>query len=239
MLSTPPLPASAQPQTRPGWRNHLRNHLRARQRPSPGPGEPAPTPRHTWVEDLAAVCIGVALVSLGLTLYKGAGLLTGGVAGFAFLVHYLTGWPLGAVFFVLNLPFYALAARRLEPALLVKTIVGVALTSLLADLVPRLLTVSAVAPAYAGAMGGVLLGTGFLVLFRHRTSLGGFGILVLYLQDRFGWSAGKVQMAIDCCIVVCALFVVPPPAVAWSVLGALLLNLILAMNHRKDRYLGF
>ena len=185
-----------------------------------------------------ALCVGTILVSLALTLYQASGLLTGGLAGVAFLIHYATGWPLALVFWLLNIPFYWLAARRMGRGLLVKTILCVSMTSALTAVTPAMLTIEHIAPAYSAVASGVLLGMGFLVLFRHRASLGGLGSLVLYLQDRFGWPAGKVQMGFDASIVACAFFVMPASAVGWSVLGVVLLNLILIVNHRKDRYSG-
>ena len=50
--------------------------------------------------------------------------------------------------------------------------------------------------------------------------------------------AGAVQMGIDAIIVLGAIFVVTPDKVALSVLGAVMLNLVLALNHRSDRYVG-
>ena len=87
-------------------------------------------------------------------------------------------------------------------------------------------------------MGGFLVGAGLLMLFRHHASLGGINVLVLWLQQRFGWRAGAVQMGIDCLIVVAALAIVPPVLVAISVLGAVALNLVVAVNHKPGRYLG-
>jgi len=75
-----------------------------------------------------------------------------------------------------------------------------------------------------------------LVIFRHKMSLGGFNILVLYLQERFGIRAGKVQMALDCTIVVMSLFIVDVYLIGLSILGAVATNLILAMNHKPGRY---
>ena len=63
-------------------------------------------------------------------------------------------------------------------------------------------------------------------------------ILALYMQERFGFRAGTVQMAIDASIVLAAIFVVSPNKVLLSVLGAGMLNLVLAINHRADRYVG-
>jgi uncharacterized membrane-anchored protein YitT (DUF2179 family) len=87
-------------------------------------------------------------------------------------------------------------------------------------------------------MGGLLMGAGFLMLFRHRASLGGVGILALYLQESRGWRAGRVQMAIDCAIVAAAILTVEPMRVIWSLLGAVALNLILAVNHKPGRYVA-
>ena len=82
------------------------------------------------------------------------------------------------------------------------------------------------------------MGIGLLVLFRHRMSLGGIGILALYLQDRHGIRAGLFQLVVDGLILVAAFAVVAPTQVLLSVLGALAMNLIVAINHRPGRYIG-
>lgn len=194
--------------------------------------------RHTAFEDAQALVTGTLFIALGVALFKHAGLLTGGTAGLAFLLHYATGWSFGAVFFVLNLPFYWLAWRRMGAAFTVKTFVAVALLSVFTELQPWVIGFQALTPAYAAVMGGLLMGAGFLMLFRHRASLGGVGILALYLQDSRGWRAGKVQMAIDCAIVAAAFAIVNPQQVVYSVVGAVALNLILAINHKPGRYVA-
>lgn len=50
------------------------------------------------------------------------------------------------------------------------------------------------------------MGLGMLILFRHRSSLGGFNVLCLFIQDRFGISVGKSQMAIDGLILLASFF---------------------------------
>jgi len=87
-------------------------------------------------------------------------------------------------------------------------------------------------------MGGFLIGAGLLMLVRHHASLGGLNVLVLWLQQHHGWRAGAVQMGFDCLIVVAALAIVPLSLVAVSVLGAVALNLVVAVNHKPGRYQG-
>ncbi len=80
------------------------------------------------------------------------------------------------------------------------------------------------------------MGLGMLILFRHRSSLGGFNVLCLYIQDKFGVSVGKSQMAIDATILFASFFFVSPTTIVLSILGAFALNLVLAMNHKPHRY---
>jgi uncharacterized membrane-anchored protein YitT (DUF2179 family) len=194
--------------------------------------------RHTVFEDGQAILTAALFIALGVTMFSTAGLLTGGTAGLAFLIHYATGWRFGVVFFVINLPFVLLALRTLGLAFTVKTFCAIAALSLASELMPLVLRFDFLQPVYAGVMGGFLIGAGLLMLFRHKASLGGINILVLVLQERHGWRAGKVQMAIDCLIVLAALALVEPRLIAVSVLGAVALNLVVAVNHRPGRYLG-
>ena len=43
-------------------------------------------------EDAQALLTGTLFVAFGVVLFGHVGLLTGGTAGLAFLVHYATGW---------------------------------------------------------------------------------------------------------------------------------------------------
>lgn len=194
--------------------------------------------RHSIIEDAQGLAAGGMLATLGVMLLSGAGLLTGGTAGVAFLLHYATGFSFGAVFFAVNLPFYYLALKRFGLAFTLKTFAAVALTSVLTEMVPRYIGFSKLDPLVAAAFGGLLIGAGLLALFRHRASLGGFGILALYLQDRFGWRAGLVQLAFDGTVLVFSFFVASYYIIFCSVVGAVVLNLTLAINHRKDRYIA-
>jgi uncharacterized membrane-anchored protein YitT (DUF2179 family) len=197
-----------------------------------------PETRHTAFEDAQALVTASLFVALGIAMFAHAGLLTGGTAGLAFLIHYATGLRFGAVFFVLNLPFYFLAVRSMGWRFTLKTFCAVALLSVLTELMPAVLRFERLDPLYAAVMAGFLVGAGLLMFFRHQASLGGINVLVLYLQDRYGWRAGKVQMAIDCAIVLAAFGVVDVKRIALSVLGAVALNLVIAVNHRPGRYFG-
>lgn len=197
-----------------------------------------PALRHGRFEDAQALFTGSLFVSITLGLFAQAGLLTGSTAGLAFLLHYATGLPFGAIFFVINLPFYWFAWTRMGPEFTVKTFISVAMLALLVDIGPRFIHIDYLNPLYAAIAGGLLMGTGCLFLARHRSSLGGATIVSLYLQDRYGIRAGKVQMVIDCTVVLLALWVVPFERVAYSVLAAVVMSVFLWISHRPGRYAG-
>ena len=103
---------------------------------------------------------------------------------------------------------------------------------------PLAFKIDQINPAYAAVMGGLLAGVGLLILFRHRASLGGVNVLVLYLQERYGWRAGYVQLALDGTITAMSIPLISPSAIAMSLLGALVLNLTIAINHQPGRYVA-
>jgi len=209
--------------------------------PTPTPADaPAASPpaRHRPHEDLQALLTGTLFVALGVIMFRHAGLLTGGTAGLAFVLHYATGWNFSLLFVAVNLPFYGLAWRRMGPLFTLKTFASVGLLAAFVQWLPRWVAFEQLSTGFASVTGGLLMGAGMLMLFRHRASLGGFNVLVLYLQERFGWRAGRVQMVFDCAIVLAAMAVVDASQIAWSVLGAVMLNLTLAINHRPGRYMA-
>lgn len=199
-------------------------------------GEP---PRHSVFDDAQGLVTGVLLVALGLALLRQVGLVTGGTAGIALVLHYASGWGFGPLFFAVNLPFYWLAWKRLGARFTVKTFAAVSLLALLAEPLPRWLALGAVQPLFGTIAGGLLIGVGFVILFRHRASLGGLNVLVLWLQEKRGWRAGYVQLAIDVLILASAAAWVDLPRLGLSVLAAAAMNFALAINHRPDRYVAF
>lgn len=197
--------------------------------------EPA---RHTLFEDAQGLVFGTAMCAFGVLILTGAGLVTGQTAGAAVLISYLTGHSFGLVFFVINLPFYALAWWRIGRDFTIKTFLSVALISGLSEVMGDLVRVDPTHPAVAAGLFGMISGAGLLAIFRHRASLGGVGIMAYDLQERFGWRAGWVQLGFDLLLFGAALYVMAPDLVAWSLLGAGVLNAILAINHRRDRYVA-
>lgn len=200
--------------------------------------DPPIAEKHAVWEDALALPSGAFLMSFGLFLLSEIGGVSGGLAGVAILGSYWTGLSFGVIFFLINLPFYWLAVKRMGWVFTVKTLITVSLVSTLTAVHTLYLDVSSIAPLYAAIFAGLAIGVGMIMIFRHGASAGGFGILAAYLQERRGIRAGYVQGALDVVVVGASLALVPLDILASSILGAVLLNLVLAINHRPGRYFG-
>lgn len=208
--------------------------------PSTGPSlvfEAALT-RHTRIEDAVGILTGAFVASLGLHLLQSSGSVTGGTAGLALLLGYATGWAFPLVFAVVNLPFAALALWKKGVTFTIRTFASIGLVSLFTFAHDHLLIFERIDPIFGTLGGNLLAGVGLLILFRHRSSLGGVNIIALVLQERTGFSAGWTQMVFDVIIILLALLVLPWPAVLLSAAGAVVLSVVLVLNHRPGRYIG-
>lgn len=193
---------------------------------------------HTLLADAQGIVFGATMAATGVLILTSLGLVTGQTAGLAVVISYATGWSFGSVFFVVNLPFYWLGYRRMGLAFTLKTFAAVALLSVLSGWLPSVFVLDYLWVPLGAVLFGMITGSGLLALFRHGSSLGGVGILALYLQEKTGFKAGWTQLCFDVFVFLFAMSVIPMEKVLWSALGALVLNLVIAINHRRDWYVA-
>lgn len=216
---------------------------RAVARPSrPASGRVAPdlpvAPLHSHTDQVAGIVTGAFLASLGLFVLGAGGATTGGTAGLALLLTRAAGWSFQLVLLVVSLPFIVLAIRRKGWGFTSRSVAAIVLVSASSALHPLAFGVTGVDTVYAALVGNLLAGVGILVVFRHGASLGGFNVVALLCQERLGWRAGYVQMALDVTVVLAFATVGEWDVVLVSGAGAVVLNLVIAMNHRPGRYAG-
>lgn len=193
---------------------------------------------HSLIDDIQGISLGVFMAGIGVHLLTTLGFITGQTAGVAVILSYLTGYSFGLVFFLINIPFYLLAWRRLGPVFTIKSLISVTLLSIVTVIIPKGMVFSYLDPALGAVTFGAVTGVALLVLFRHNGSLGGLGVVALLIQDTTGFRAGWVQLIFDGIVFSVAFLLFPAWVVLYSLLGAVVLNLIIAINHRRDRYIA-
>lgn len=204
---------------------------------------PVPFPRpedvqHSALDDAQGLSLGVLLCSVGLTFLSHLGLVTGQTAGLALVISYLSGWSFGLVFFVVNLPFYWLAYRKLGLEFTLKSLGCVTALSLATEAMPLGFRIEEISPLLGSVIFGATTGLGLLAIFRHKGSLGGLGVVALLVQDATGFRAGYVQLLFDLVLFSVAAFLFPLSIIAYSIVGAAVLNGVIAFNHNRQRYIA-
>ncbi|MEM1078347.1 MAG: YitT family protein [Pseudomonadota bacterium] len=204
---------------------------------------PLPIPRpedlkHTPLDDAQGLSLGVLLCAVGLTFLSHLGLVTGQTAGLALILSYVSGMSFGTVFFLVNLPFYWMAYRKLGLEFTLKSVACVTALSLSTEIMPLGFRIEMLDPALGAVIFGAATGLGLLAVFRHGGSLGGLGVIALIVQDKTGFKAGYVQILFDLVLFAVAALLFPLSIVAYSLLGALVLNGVIAFNHNKRRYIA-
>lgn len=194
---------------------------------------------HSLTEDALAFIVGTALCAFSVVVLTHLGLITGQTAGLGVLLSYVTGWSFGAVFFLINLPFYIFAWVRMGARFTIKSFIAVALVSGMTLLMEDRIRFEVLDPVLGALLAGATAGMGLIVLFRHGGSLGGVGVVALWAQERLGVQAGWVQLGFDVALFAVAIFVLGDAwLVGLSLAGAVVVNLIIGVNHRRDRYIG-
>ena len=199
----------------------------------------SPSPeKHSPFEDIQGLIVGTLLVALAVQFLQACDLFTGQIAGLSLVTAKATGTSFGIVFFLMNLPFYLIAYLRMRLTFTLKTFTAVGLLSVWSAALPQFFTLTDVHPLLGATLAGVTAGAGLIALFRHGATLGGVGIVAVWLQDKKGIKAGWVQLGFDILVFGLALSFFDLHAVAFSLVGAAITNIMIATNHRRDRYIA-
>jgi uncharacterized membrane-anchored protein YitT (DUF2179 family) len=179
--------------------------------PSPGPSQAdsgpwKPSPIRRAIREgwryllLLAGVLAFVVAVRGLILPNR--ILSGGVTGMSLLLNRLTGFPLGLAMALLNVPIFVLGVRYVGRAFALRSAAAVLATWLLADYAP--VPAWTHDPLLAGVFGGLLAGVGTALAMKAGGSLGGFDILGVVVNRRFGLGVGEVLLALNGAMVVVA-----------------------------------
>lgn len=182
--------------------------------------------------DLQGIAFGILLTSLGVTFLQAAALTTGQTAGLAVLIAYGLPLDFGVIFLLVSLPFLLLSWFRKGSEFTLRTLLAVAGISITAPLLGHAVQFAALPPLLAAVLAGSCGGVGLLALFRHNASAGGLGVLALLIEERTGLRTGWFQMCFDGVVFLIALLVLPLESVAYSFIGAVMLNAVIGWNLR-------
>ena len=158
---------------------------------------------------VAYVVIGSAVTALAYNLFLiPHHIVPGGAGGIAIVLNYFFATPVGLVILVINIPLFVLGVRVIGRTYGVKSILGVAISSLLID---GLTYIFHMGPAtdnkiLACVFGGILLGAGLGLVFRGGGSTGGSDIVGQVLNRYTNLSTGTAILTVDFVVITVAGF---------------------------------
>jgi uncharacterized membrane-anchored protein YitT (DUF2179 family) len=135
-----------------------------------------------------------------------------------------SGFPIGLMGLILNIPLTILGIKILGPRFGVKTVVGFVLTSVFMDLITYLY---GEAPLVAGdallssIFGGVLVGLGLGLIFKSKATSGGSDIVAMIFAKYTRLPLGQLMIYVDSTIVLIGLLVFADwkiPLYSWIVI---------------------
>jgi len=117
-------------------------------------------------------------------------IFTGGLTGIALVIYYLNSMlGLGWLYLLLNIPLFVLAWKKLSPALIVHSISGMLMFSVLLGVTTGMV-LEIPNPIAASVIAGVMYGTGTGLYFRFGGSAGGLDLLAAYLRKTYSFPLG-------------------------------------------------
>jgi uncharacterized membrane-anchored protein YitT (DUF2179 family) len=175
-------------------------------RPSAAPAVPAPKRALRRavqaLSRLLLMLIGVLVTSLSYSLFQVPyDIAAGGVGGIAIILNHFTGWPVGTMYLLMNIPLLILGFFHLGRwSFVLRTVLAVVVFSVATDLfiayLPGLLAAYPVtkdvllSAVYAGLVGGV----GGGLVYRSGSTMGGTGIIGRIVQKRTGAPLSQVYL---------------------------------------------
>ncbi len=161
---------------------------------------------------LLLILVGATVSGLGFSLFQAPyNIAAGGVSGIAILINHFTGWPISAMYLVMNIPlfvlgFFYLGRWRFLFSTAIAVVIFSASIGLADQFLPTLLDSWPItdnillSTIYAGLVGGI--GGGLIYL--AGATIGGTAIIGRIIQVKTGLSLSQIYLFVDGTIVLAA-----------------------------------
>lgn len=164
--------------------------------------------------DIVLIIFGAAVYAAGINCFTAPNdIAPGGVGGLSTVISYLSGGTLGIglIFGVINIPLVIAGFLRLGKALMLRTLIAVAVASVCTDVLSGLFPVYVSDPGdriIAAVFGGVLIGGGLGVVYLRDGTTGGTDIINKLIQKaKPHLSLGTIMMITDAFVVIVSILV--------------------------------
>jgi uncharacterized membrane-anchored protein YitT (DUF2179 family) len=158
-----------------------------------------------WIRDLGLIIIGSLAQAIGLRLFLvPADLASGGVSGISQLINHFTGWPIGLMVFIGNVPLFVIGWRFLGGRRFgLRTATAVVSYAFFVDFLVLFLPADGLTDdIFLNSLyGAVVAGVGYGLVYRARGTSGGSDILARILNHWRGVSMSASYLMVDSLVI--------------------------------------
>ena len=164
------------------------------------------TPERRHIEllkDFAFCTVGSVLMAISIRMFTAPNhIAPGGVSGISTVVNYLTGWPIGVLTLLFNVPIFFFAFLEIGYKLVIKSAVATVILAAAIDLIALVVRPYSGSPMLAAIFGGCLEGVGLSLIFMRGATTGGTDLIARLLGRHFRFlSIGRLMRSVDFVIV--------------------------------------
>ncbi|PLY05026.1 MAG: YitT family protein [Arcobacter sp.] len=175
------------------------------------------------IKNYTFMIIGSIILSLAVVgFFLPNKMITGGTAGLALLIHYVTPLTIGTLIALVNFPLLVIGSKYLGKIFAIRTIITILMISSFIDFFAQIIELKPfiIDTSLSAIFGGIFTGVGLALVIKGNSSAGGSTILAKIISSKTEIKPGQVILIIDSLIVLSSLFIIEDTAkVLWSVIS--------------------
>ena len=193
------------------------------------------------------ILVNIALISAGCMLFVVGmnaimiprNFLCGGITGIALLFNYQFSFlDIGRLYFMLNIPLVILGWFQISRRFVLYTLFGITFFSVAASMI-TLPVIAIQDPMLAALLAGVICGAGSGLILRSLGSAGGFDILSIFINKKFGFRMGSLSFGINTAVIIAGFYLYDINVALYSVVllftsGRVIDSIVSGFNLRKS-----
>ena len=139
-----------------------------------------------WIVVYLKILIGSALYAAGFQffLYPNA-IATGGVTGVAMIINFFSGFPVGVMTLIINVPLFLYSWKKFGLSFILASLAGTVLSSVLVDLFAAVPLEVTHEPLLGAIYGGIIKGLGLGIVYHTGATTGGIDIVAKFLRRKY------------------------------------------------------
>lgn len=181
-------------------------------------------------EEIGVILLSALLVAAGVNLFLiPHQLLSGGVAGVASIIGYLTNWNISILYFLINVPLIIWGWKSVGRRYIILSCISVVSTTWFMSIIPQIQVTND--PILGAVFGGIISAAGIGFSLRVGGSTGGFDIVGSILTRKHDVAMGNILFILNGIVILALGFFLSWDLALYSMLSTFVKGKVVDMIH--------